>query len=268
MPGFERVEKLLGRQDLPLFRVLQALPDTPPSAEFEVTSSGALMYGPGSYLVDWLFTLESGRSRGDSWTLRTSAAPELPGALNPGEVDAIVGRPWAGFPASAARQRATLFLHATPRPGARTHARLSAEEVDALTGTLRTILSSGHFNAARIVVFQDRTGRLLYESEQVTPETFSGFLKAVTSINLGTIEMKALERTKSRKSLLIELLLRECRLQPSSARVFLIGFAGASSDSPPFRWPARTMAPFDLTYLRLAGPRGRSRIQPRRLCAS
>ena len=67
-----------------------------------------------------------------------------------------------------------------------------------LVGTVRTLLDSGHFDSARIVVFQFFRTRIVFELDSVTPEGFRRFAEALARIDIGTIDVATLQRANTR----------------------------------------------------------------------
>jgi hypothetical protein len=218
---------------------------------------GGLALGPGRYRLDARFELASGEACRAAWDVRTGAAPELPGPLGAGEVAAVdLGR-WKGFqprPGLASR-RATILLHATPRGSVYDRVRLHPLDISMLLGAVSALLNSGHFDSARIVVFQFFRTRIVFEADSITPDGFRRLAEALDKIDIGTIDVPTLQRANTRDEFLARLLLDEAARRPASGDVFFVGFHRAMANSWDVDWPKGTALPFRLTYFPIIGLR-------------
>ena len=220
-------------------------------ASIKASGGGVLNFGAGRYRIDWLFQLLNGQSCRTSWTLRTDPAPELPGRLAAGEAGTLNLKEWAGFPTvqGGTSRRATILLHAMPRRGARNRVHIAPREIAALLGCLRTLLASGRYNSARIVVFQYYRTKIVLEVNSIDPAGFSRVADALEAVDIGTIDVSTLQRANTRDEFLSGLVLREENAEPPSQDVFLLGFTRAFSDRWSVDWPTRAALPFRLFYL-------------------
>jgi hypothetical protein len=233
------------------------LPDTVRGVEvpakLNAAAEGFLIYGTGSYRVDWLFLLQSGQSCRDSWTLRTGPPPELPGRLAAGEVASVDYKDWTGFAPTQGgpSRRATILLHAAPRGHVIDRVHIAPQEIATLMGGLRTILGSGRYDSARVVVFQFYRTRIVYETGSMDPTSFRRVADALESVDIGTIDVATLQRANTRDDFLASLLLSEARITPLSEDVYLLGFTRGFANLWDVNWPSHAKLPFRLSYLAL-----------------
>jgi hypothetical protein len=231
------------------------VPDVVPGVEVpgraKASGGGVLNFGAGRYRIDWLFQLKNLQGCRDSWTLRTGPAPELPGRLQAGEAGALDGKQWAGFPAAPGREprRATILIHATPRRGVRDRVHIAPQDIAALMGCLRSLLATGRYNSARIVVFQFYRTSVVLEINSLDPAGFRRVADALEAVDIGTIDVSTLQRANTRDDFLARLVLREERGEPPSQDVYLLGFNRGFANSWSVNWPAGSKLPFRLSYL-------------------
>jgi hypothetical protein len=220
-------------------------------ASIKASGGGVLNFGTGRYRIDWLFQLLNGQSCRTSWTLRTDPAPELPGRLQAGEAGALDVKQWAGFPTApgGASRRATILLHATPRRGIRDRVHIPPQDIAALMGCLRSLLATGRYNSARIVVFQFYRTSLVLEINSLDPAGFRHVADALEAVDNGTIDVSTLQRANTRDDFLARLVLREQSVEPPCQDVYLLGFARGFANSWGIDWPAGSKLPFRLSYL-------------------
>lgn len=220
-------------------------------ASMKASGGGVLNFGAGRYRIDWLFQLKNLQSCRDSWTLRTGPAPELPGRLQAGEADTLDVKQWAGFSATPGREprRATILIHATPRRGVRDRVHIAPQDIVALMGCLRSLLVTGRYNSARIVVFQFYRTSVVLEIDSLDPAGFRRVADALEAVDIGTIDVSTLQRANSRDDFLAGLVLREQRVEPPAQDVYLLGFTRGFADSWSVNWPAGSKLPFRLSYL-------------------
>jgi hypothetical protein len=231
------------------------VPDVVPGVEvsrkIKASGGGVLNYGAGRYRVDWLFQLKNLQGCRASWTLRTGPAPELPGRLQAGEAGALDVKQWAGFPATPGGEprRATILIHATPRRGVRDRVHIAPQDIAALMGCLRSLLATGRYNSARIVVFQFYRTSVVLEVNSLDPAGFRRVADALEAVDIGTIDVSTLQRANTRDDFLARLVLREERVEPPCQEVYLLGFARGFASSWSVDWPAGPKLPFRLSYL-------------------
>lgn len=220
-------------------------------ASMKASGGGVLNFGAGRYRVDWLFQLKNLQSCRDSWTLRTGPAPELPGRLQAGQVDALDVKQWAGFPATPDREsrRATILIHATPRRGVRDRVHIAPQDIAALMGCLRSLLATGRYNSARIVVFQFYRTSVVLEINSLDPAGFRRVADTLEAVDIGTIDVSTLQRANTRDEFFSQLVLREGSIQPLCQDVYLLGFPRGFANSWSVNWPAKSKLPFRLSYL-------------------
>ncbi len=188
----------------------------------ELTMGGGYFLGEGRYRVDWMMLHSDGRVCKASWKL-TAKGKDLP--TRPDTVESLEAVIWRGFPKrnDGKEARATIFVNAAPVWPRRYVSRLSPWDRQILLSTLNSLLSSGRFTSARVVVFDLQRRKVIYREPEFDARALMRLARQLMAVDLSTISMQTLQDPTSPREFLEEMMRAELKEGPQSDAVVFIG---------------------------------------------
>lgn len=214
--------KVEGSREYLFFTGRFVVPAVPDPKKQEFYFEGGFELGPGEYEVGLAVVDRRDRVCVKDWSVKANFG-KVDGGLEPNTVSAFRSNRWRGFPAGEARKgRVTVLLHAAPLTRRRFATKLSTVDRMILLNSLVSLLSRSRYAAARVVAFDIDGRRILFETEDFTPQAFRHLAGTLNKVEFGTIDINKLNHARPDK-LLADLLEREHSTAQQSDRIVFLG---------------------------------------------
>ena len=203
-----------------------ALPPVP-QTKVEATVGGGYLLGVGAYDVRWMILDDAGRVFRKSWRVDVHpgrADRQVKVAMPPDTVWEIGLRGSRTLPREAGNapsRRLTILLHTAPLLTRRT--RLHPSDTMTLLSTVSSLLERVPARSVRLVLFNLDQQKELYRKEGFMLQDMAQVSQAMTSIELGMVNVQVLQNKRGHVDLLTDLVNREIEAQPPSDVVVVLG---------------------------------------------
>ena len=211
----------------PVYLISQiALPPVP-KTKVEAGVGGGYLLGEGAYDVRWMIVDDAGRVFRKSWHVDvhpSRAERQVKVAMPPYTVWDIGQRAPRIFTRGTddvAPRRLTIFLHTAPLLPRRT--RLRPADMMTLMSTVSSLLERVPARSVRLVLFNLDQQKELYRKEGFMLQDMAQVSQAMTSIELGMVNVQVLQNKRGHVDLLTDLVNREIEAQPPSDVVVVLG---------------------------------------------
>lgn len=205
------------------FRQIYRFPELPEKTRLRALLDGGFFLGAGAYTVDWVLTDLAGRECRSQWRIELKPKPQdqperVP--LGPGEVASLRLTRWQPDPAPRP-YRVAVLLHAAPiRPRA---AVLSPFDQSILVTTLTSLFEHTPFEAVSLVAFNLQQQKELFRAPAITPGALERLLDLLDDLQIGAVDLRALQNPKRYLELLADLVNREQDATPPPDAIVFVG---------------------------------------------
>ncbi|HZU24778.1 MAG TPA: acetyltransferase [Bryobacteraceae bacterium] len=159
---------------------------------------GSFDLGEGTYHVAWMMRDRSERVCSSYWDTTAELLPkdhDMPLTLGPGGIDQSAGEQFQEEPpvhrvSSVAPFNVKLLVNFAPQDGL--SAALPPVDTMALMSIVRSVARDPHFGRFSIVAFNMQEQKVMYRQENVDCIDFPALGQALTSLKLGTVDVKKL----------------------------------------------------------------------------
>lgn len=191
------------------------VPSIEESARGDAYLQGGFDVGEGNYHVDWLMRDRSERVCSGYWDSEAAVTvkdKQMALALNPGAVSQSEGEQFREEPpieriASEPQLNVKVLVNFAPQNAASTAMR--PLDTMALVSILRQISRDPHIGKFSLVAFNMHEQRILYRQESANRIDFPALGQALTSLSLGTVDLKRLSQKHGDTEFLSDLIKNE-----------------------------------------------------------
>jgi hypothetical protein len=192
---------------------------------------GGFDIGEGKYHVDWLMRDRSERVCSSSWDFDAQLAAkdkQIAMALNSGEIRALDREQFREEPPVARSTEepplnVKVLVNFAPQNAK--SPTLQPHDTTALVSILRNISRDPRIGRFSLVAFNLQEQRVLYRQENADKIDFPSLGEALTSLNLGTVDLKRLSQKNGDTEFLANLIQQECA-KPDGGTPDAVVFAG------------------------------------------
>jgi hypothetical protein len=176
---------------------------------------GAFDVGEGKYHVDWLMRDRSERVCSDYWEVEaflTEREKDMGLVLAPSTVHSADSEPFREEPPverSHEEQPVSVKVLINFAPQDSASAVLRPLDTSALVSILRTISREPRFGRFSLIAFNLQEQRVVYRQENADRIDFPALGEALSSLNLGTVDLKRLSQKNGETQFLADLIKRE-----------------------------------------------------------
>jgi hypothetical protein len=196
----------------------------------DATLQGQFDLGEGTYHIAWMMRDRSERVCSWYWDTTAELLPkdrEMPLTLGPGAIDQSAGEQFQEEPPVHRVSTVTpfsvkLLVNFAPQDGL--SAALPPVDTMALMSIVRSVARDPHFGRFSIVAFNMQEQRVMYRQENVDCINFPALGQALTSLKLGTVDVKKLGEKHGDTEFLSSLIRNE--LESERDRPDAVIFAG------------------------------------------
>ena len=215
------------------------LPEIPPDrTQTRLQLSGGFLLGEGRYQVSWKLVDDTGRVCRKNWIVTARlhrSEREVKVALPPDTATDYslrgISLPKRDTDADVARLRFTILMHAAPAITHRT--RLGPRDRVMLTGTLSSLVGHLPASSVRLVVFNLDKQKELYRQDDFSPLSMNQVARAISGIQLETVDYQVLQNRTGHVDLLADLIHSEVTAAKPSDVVLFLGPLARYSDKMP-----------------------------------
>jgi hypothetical protein len=202
------------------------VPSIEENAKGEAYLQGGFDVGEGKYHVDWLMRDRSERVCSFYWDVDAALPPkdsQLSLEVQPGVINAADKEPFREEPPVARTQNdgplnVKVMVNFAPQNSQ--SATLQPLDVNALVSILRSINREPRIAKFSIVAFNMREQRVIYRQENTSRIDFPALGDALTSLNLGTVDLKRLSQKNGETDFLTNLITDEMKKDQPDAVIF------------------------------------------------
>jgi hypothetical protein len=230
------------------------IPPFEENARADVFLEGSFDLGEGKYLVDWLVRDRAGRFCSAYWEVSLNLPSKdrgmfldiPPGVVRPSKDDPFEDEPPAQTGRGHGPVRAKILVNFAPQNG---RTALQPDDINGLLSILHSIAREPRIGIFSLVAFNVEQQQVIFRQENADRIGFRALGQALKSLNLGTIDVKRLNRRNSEAEFLAGLVAEEAR-ESSPDMVIFVG-PKVISDSGIHRDSLRQLGPvnFPVFYL-------------------
>jgi hypothetical protein len=207
------------------------VPHLEEDAKGDAYLQGAFDVGEGSYHIDWLMRDRTERVCSFNWDSEAALASKdrpmnlsiAPGAVGRADVDEFKDEPPVQHPDNEPSLSVKLLVNFAPQNSL--SAALQPLDTTALVSILRTIARDPRISKFSIVAFNMQEQKVIYRQEGVSRIDFPSLGNALTTLNLGTVDLKRLGEKHGDTEFLTGLVRKEMAAGPDDHPDALV-FAG------------------------------------------
>jgi hypothetical protein len=214
------------KDDPVYFTQKYSVPNIEDDAKGDAYLQGGFDVGEGKYHVDWLMRDRSERVCSFFWDVDASLPPkdgQLALEVPPGEITAADKEPFKEEPPVARSEHdgplnVKVMVNFAPQNSQ--SATLQPLDVNALVSILRSINREPRIGKFSIVAFNMQERRVIYRQENTSRIDFPALGDALTSLNLGTVDLKRLSEKNGETDFLANLITDEMKKDQPDAVIF------------------------------------------------
>lgn len=197
----------------------------------ELNGSMALVFGKGKYEAELALVNQQGAVCRNAWQFSSTGAPQLEEVMAP-EAPSTVKTVFESLELAKlkARREGELLIVVNIGRFGRVRAKVSAYEQWVLTTALAGVLEQLPFQRTRVVAVSLDQQATVFESEQLTQEEFDGLQRSIDDLQVGTIDIKKLNRLGGHMQALEEALLGKMDRHPKA--VVVLSLPSSFDDKP------------------------------------
>ena len=193
------------------------VPPIEDDAKGDALLQGSVDMGEGKYHVDWLMRDQSERICSSTWTTEAELTPKdrpIPLFINANQIVESLSQPFVND-ASTRRipedpeDRVNVKLLVNFAPQNSTSPELQRSDTEALVSILKTIERDPHVAHISLVAFNIQEGRIIYRQSTADNIDFPALGKALSTVNLGTVNVVKLGQKHSETDFLQDLIQQE-----------------------------------------------------------
>jgi len=215
------------------------VPSIEENAKGDAYLQGSLDLGEGKYHVDWLMRDRTERVCSAYWDIDASLAPkdkQVALEIRPGEVRATDTEPFKDEPPVERGQpggplNVKVIVNFAPQDSG--SATLQPLDMNALISILRNIAREPQIGKFSIVAFNLQKQRVVYRQENSSQIDFPALGEALSSLKLGTVDVKKLSQKRGETEFLADLISREMKSQDHPDAVIFAGPKAMLDDGVP-----------------------------------
>ena len=215
------------------------VPSIEENAKGDAYLQGSLDLGEGKYHVDWLMRDRTERVCSAYWDIDASLAPkdkQVALEIRPGVVKATDTEPFKDEPPVEREQpggalNVKVIVNFAPQDSG--SATLQPLDMNALVSILRNIAREPQIGKFSIVAFNLQKQRVVYRQENSSQIDFPALGEALSSLKLGTVDVKKLSQKRGETEFLADLISREMKSQDHPDAVIFAGPKAMLDDGVP-----------------------------------
>ncbi len=194
-----------------------SVPSIEEDSKGEAYLRGAFDVGEGKYHIDWLMRDRSERFCSSGWDIEAALAPKdkdmaldiAAHRVEPVETEPFKQEPPVARDAHEPPLNVKVMVNFAPQNAL--SATLQPLDTNALISILRNIARDPRIGKFSVVAFNMQEQKVLYRQESASQIDFPALGEALTSLNLGTVDLKKLEQKHSDTDFLASLMKREMK---------------------------------------------------------
>jgi len=214
------------KDDPVFFTQKYSVPTIEDSAKGDAYLQGGFDVGEGKYHVDWLMRDRSERVCSFYWDVDANLPPKdgqltlevQPGIVKPAEKEPFREEPPVTRSEHDAPLNVKVMVNFAPQNSQ--SATLQPLDVNALVSILRSINREPRIGKFSIVAFNMQEQRVIYRQENTARIDFPALGDALTSLNLGTVDLKRLSQKNGETDFLTNLITDEMKKDQPDAVIF------------------------------------------------